>query len=67
MYTHQYERERAGRDQDATEAMIRMRQPRSTGLHPDQRASVVATIAANVDNPDLTDAAFREFVRRSVR
>lgn len=36
MYTHQYERERAMRDQEATEAMIRMREPRrSTGPHPD--------------------------------
>jgi hypothetical protein len=35
MYGHQYDQHRAAKLQDATEEMIRMRRPRSTGPHPD--------------------------------
>lgn len=34
--------------------------------HPVPAENFVATVAMNIDNPKLTDAQFREFIRNSL-
>lgn len=41
-----YERDEVMRQQEATEAMIRMREPRSSGPHPDPRDDLIYRLMA---------------------